>query len=91
MVRTRGVAQAADSLLDIFESAVPANSYLMRPLSFRVKIRAKPSTFYSLRISIYYIDMHMVHKREKCTPLCYYISRFVNVGAELNVYGINTK
>ena len=33
-----------------------------------------------------YIDKHMVHEREKCTPLRSYISRAVNVGAELNVY-----
>ena len=27
----------------------------------------------------------MVHEKVKCTPLCSYISRAVNVGAELNV------
>ena len=43
--------------------------------------------FFSLRIFLYYIDIHVVHEREKCTPLPSYISRTVNVGAELNVYG----
>ena len=54
---------------------------------FRIKIRAQASTFFSLRIFLYYIDIHMVHEREKCTPLRSYISRAVNVEAELNVYG----
>ena len=54
---------------------------------FRIKIRAQASTFFPLRIFLYYIDIHMVHEREKCTPLRSYISRAVNVGAELNVYG----
>ena len=54
---------------------------------FRIKKRAQASTFFSLRIFLYYIDIHMVHEREKCTPLRSYISRAVNVGAELNVYG----
>ena len=36
---------------------------------------------------LYYIDIHMVHEREKCTPLRSYIFRAVNVRAELNVYG----
>ena len=36
---------------------------------------------------LYYIDIHMVHEREKCTPLRSYIPRAVNVGAELNVNG----
>ena len=29
----------------------------------------------------------MVHKREKCTQIRPYISRAVNVEAEINVYG----
>ena len=32
---------------------------------------------------LYDFDIHMVHEREKCTPLRSYISRAVNVGAEL--------
>ena len=54
---------------------------------FRIKIRAKASTFFSLRIFLFYIDIHVVHEREKCSPLRSYISRAVNVAAELNVYG----
>ena len=50
---------------------------------FRIKIRAQASTFFSLRFFLYYVDMHMVYEREKCTPLRSYISRAVNVGAEL--------
>ena len=34
----------------------------------------------------FYIYMHMVNKREKCTPLRLYISNAVNVEAVLNVY-----
>ena len=49
----------------------------------RIKIRAQASTFFSLRIFLYCVDMHMVYEKEKCIP----ISRAVNVGAELNVYG----
>ena len=41
---------------------------------------------FSLLIFLY-IKIHMVHEREKCTPLLSYISRAVNVGAELIVYG----
>ena len=56
-----------------------------------IKIGAQARTFFSLRIFIYYIDIHIVHLREKFTPLHSYISRTVNVGvelrAELNVYG----
>ena len=44
---------------------------------------AQASTFFSLRIVLYYMDIHMAHEREKCTPLRSYISRAVNVGAEL--------
>ena len=40
---------------------------------FRIKIRAQASTFFSLRFFLYYIDKHMVHEREKCTPLRSYI------------------
>ena len=54
---------------------------------FRIRIRAQASINFSLRIFLYYIYKHMVHEREKCTPLCSYISRAVNGGAELNVYG----
>ena len=36
---------------------------------------------------LYCIDIYMVHEREKCTPLRSYVSRAVNVGADLNVYG----
>ena len=54
---------------------------------FRIKIRAQARTFFSLRIFLYYIDIHIVHEKEKCTPLRSYILRAVNVGAELNVYG----
>ena len=50
------------------------------------EIRAQTSTFFSLRIFLHYIDIYMVHEREKYTPLRSYISRAVNVGAELNVY-----
>ena len=38
--------------------------------------------FFSLRIFLYHIDIHMVHEREKCTPLRSYKSSAVNVGAE---------
>ena len=56
---------------------------------FRIKIRAQAITFFSLRIFIYYIDIHIVHEREKCTctPLRSYVSRAANVGVALNVYG----
>ena len=52
-------------------------------------MRAQASTFFFLRIFLYYIDLHMVHGREKCTSLRSYISRTVDVGAEpeLNVNG----
>ena len=50
---------------------------------FRIKIRAQWSTFFSIPFFLYYIDIHIVHEKEKCTP----IPRAVNVGAELNVYG----
>ena len=33
-----------------------------------IKKRAKASTFFSLRICLYYIDMHMMHEREKGNP-----------------------
>ena len=50
--------------------------------------KAQASTFFSLRIFLYYIDIHIVHEKEKCTPpLRSYIPRAVHVGAELNVYG----
>ena len=49
----------------------------------RIKIRVQASTLFTLRIFLYYIDIHMVHEREKCTPLRSYISKAVNVGAEL--------
>ena len=39
---------------------------------FRIKIRAQASTFFSLRFFLYFIDIHMVHEREKCTPLSSY-------------------
>ena len=55
---------------------------------FRIKIQAQAGTFFSLRIFLYFINIHMVHEKEKCTPLRLNISRAVNVGAELNVYGI---
>ena len=51
------------------------------------KIQAQASTFFSLRIFLYYIDIHMVNEREKCSPLRLNVSRAVNVGAELKVYG----
>ena len=54
---------------------------------FIIKIRAQASTFFSLRIFLYYIDIHIMHEKEKCTPLRSYIPRAVNVGAELNIYG----
>ena len=54
---------------------------------FRIKVRAQAGTFFSLRIFLCYIDIHIVHEKEKCTPLRSYISRAVNVGAEFNVYG----
>ena len=54
---------------------------------FRIKIRAQASTFYSFRFIHYYINIHIVHEREKCIPLRSYISMAVNVVAELNVYG----
>ena len=44
-------------------------------------------TFLSLRIFRYYIDMHMMFKREKYTPMHAYISRVENVGAEFYVCG----
>ena len=51
-------------------------------LIFRIKIRAQASTFFSLRFFLYYIYIHMVHEKEKCTSL----HSAVNVGAELNVH-----
>ena len=62
-------------------------SYLGFCEIFRIKIRAQASTFFSLRIFLYFIDIHILHEREKCTPFRSYISRAVNVGTELNVYG----
>ena len=50
---------------------------------FLVKIRAQASTFFSLRIFLYNIDIHIVHEKEKCTPLRSYIPRAVNVGAKV--------
>ena len=49
---------------------------------FWIKLRTPPCTFFSLRIFLYYIDMHMEHKREKCTLLHLYISRAVKVGED---------
>ena len=66
------------------------NNYLNGNVTHRIKIRAQASTFFSLQIFLfflYYVDIHMVHERGKCTPLRSYISRAVNEGAELNVYG----
>ena len=54
---------------------------------FRIKILARASTFFSLRIFLYHIDIHMVHKGEICTPLRSYIPRAVKVKAEVNVHG----
>ena len=51
---------------------------------FRIKIRVQPGTFFSLRICLYCIDMHMQHKTEKCIPFRSYNSRAVNELAELN-------
>ena len=48
--------------------------------NFRIKIRAQASTFFPYKIFLYYINIHMVHEREKCTPLRSYISRAVNLG-----------
>ena len=50
---------------------------------FRIKIRAKASEFFLLMVFLHYIDIHMVHEREICTPLRSHISLTVNVGAEL--------
>ena len=36
---------------------------------------------------IQYIVKHIVHEREKCTPLRSYLSRALNVRVDLNVYG----
>ena len=65
------------------------NDYLNGDVTPRIflKIRAQASTCFSLRIFLYYIDIHLVHEKEKCTPLRSYIPRAVNVGAELKVYG----
>ena len=49
---------------------------------FRIIIGTIAKTLFSLRIFLYYINIHMVHEREKCTPLRSDISRAVNVGAE---------
>ena len=54
---------------------------------YRIKIRAQASTFFFLRIFLYYIDIHKVHEKEKCIPLRSNIPMVVNVRAELNVYG----
>ena len=55
---------------------------------FRIKIRAQARIFSPYELFfIISIDVHMVHEREKCTFLRSYISKAVNVGAELNVYG----
>ena len=51
---------------------------------FRIKIRAQASTFFSLRIFLYHIDVDMGQERKKCTPLRWYISRAANVVAKLN-------
>ena len=39
-----------------------------------------------LRRFLTYIDIHVVHKREECTPLRSYICKAVNIVAQLNVY-----
>ena len=47
------------------------NDYLKRDVTsmifenFRIKIRAQANLFFSLRIVLYYVDIHMVHEREK--------------------------
>ena len=45
-----------------------------------LKIRAQSSTIFTLQIFLYYINMHMVHETEKCSPLRSYISSAVNEG-----------
>ena len=50
----------------------------------RKRVHSSPYEFFL----IYYIDIHMVHERKKWTPFRTYISRAVNVGAELNVYAV---
>ena len=49
---------------------------------FRIKIRGQASTFFSSRYFLYYIYIHMVHERGKCTPLRSDISRALDVGAD---------
>ena len=53
-------------------------------------VRPQSITFFPLLICLYCIDMHVVRKREKCTPLGSYISkpRIVNVGAEIDSIGM---
>ena len=53
------------------------------------KVRAQASTFFSLRFFLYYIDIHIVHEKEKCTHLRSYIPRAVNVVAELMGMWVN--
>ena len=54
--------------------------------NFKSKIRAQPPEyiFLSSRIFPFYIDMHMDHKKEKCTCIASYLRSCmtVDVGAE---------
>ena len=56
-------------------------------LSFQNKNTSASEYIFLLTHFFYYIDIHMEHEREKCSPLRSYISRAVNDKAELNVNG----
>ena len=45
---------------------------------FRIKNSSASENIFLLTNLFYNIDIHMVHGREKCTPLHSYISRVVN-------------
>ena len=52
-----------------------------------LKYERKRVHFSPCAFLFYFIDIHIVHEKEKCTLLRSYIPKAVNVGAELNVYG----
>ena len=55
--------------------------------NFWIKKRSQASKFFSLRIFLHDIDIHIVHEREKCTLWCSYISWAVIIGRSLSWWG----